>query len=169
VKTKKNKRKLGFTLIELLIVITIIGILTIIGVSSFVTSQQRSRDAARKGDLKSLSDALNMYYADKGLFPETAVMQGLINGGSEFSDNSNLNNKIIYMKKVPNDSKAVSGGHLQFKYVAGSKSFRLYANLENSDDINCNPGCLTSEYNVSSNNGCCYVITSSNASLDSLP
>jgi type II secretion system protein G len=149
----------GFTLIELLVVIAIVGILVFITSSSFVNSQQRSRDASRKTELKSLADALNMYYADNGLFPEMTVMQGLINDGSEFSDNSNPNNEIIYMKKVPQDSR-VSGGRLQFKYMAGSKSFRLYANLENSDDIDCQSSCLTSEYNVA--NGCCYVVISSN-------
>jgi type II secretion system protein G len=161
---KKTNKKLGFTLIELLIVITIIGILTIIGVSSFVTSQQRSRDAARKGDLKSLSDALNMYYADKGLFPETAVMQGLINNGSEFSDNSNPNNKIIYMKKVPSEEKMKQ---IFYETSSNKKSFRLYTNLENDEDKDC----LTQDQcsNFVFTKGCCYVVTSSNASLDSLP
>ena len=149
---KKLNKNFGFTLIELLVVMAIIGILTVIVSGSFVNSQMKSRDSLRKSELKSLADALNMYYTDLGSFPVT------INFGGEFLGQDGT----IYMKKTPSDSKANLGGHLQFKYVAGSKSFRLYANLENIDDINCNPDCLTGEYNVPSNSGCCYVITSSN-------
>jgi type II secretion system protein G len=155
----KINKKNGFTLIELLVVMAIIGILVFVVSSSFVTSQQKSRDASRKAELKSLSDALNMYYADNGFFPVDSTINGLVSTQGEFVDNTNPSNKIIYMKKVPKDSR-VSGGRLQFKYMAGLKSFRLYANLENSDDIDCQSSCLASEYNVT--NGCCYVVISSN-------
>jgi len=166
---RKNKLKLkknGFTLVELLIVITIIGILTMIVSSSFVSSQQKSRDASRKSDLKSLSDALNMYYADNGVFPTDTIINGLISTAGEFVDSTNPNNKIIYMKKVP---KETSSGIKQIFYEtsATSKSFRLYANLENDDDN----GCLTQDKcpNFVFTKGCCYMVTSSNASVDSLP
>jgi hypothetical protein len=99
-----------------------------------------------------------MYYADNGSFPTSSTVNGLISAQGEFSSGTG-DSRIIYMKKVPKDSK-VSGGRLQFRYLDGSKSFRLYANLENSDDIDCQSSCLTSEYNVI--NGCCYVVTSSN-------
>jgi prepilin-type N-terminal cleavage/methylation domain-containing protein len=151
--TKKNKKN-AFTLVELLIVIAIIGIITIIASSSFVSAQKKSRDASRKASLKSLSDALNMYYSDFGLFPSSS---SITYGGQLMSGN------VVYMKKIPTETaKAVK----QFYYQVSptQKSFRLYANLENSDDNDC----LTCpDYSVSS--GCCYMITSSNANINSLP
>ncbi len=175
-KLKTNcKKGLGFTLVELLVVISIMGILTIIVSSGFITSQQRSRDAARKTNLKSLSDSLNLYYADNGVFPTAAYINGLISSEGEFSTIITPTNTVVYMKKVP---KETSTGVRQFSYeVSGTfKSFRLYANLENEEDIDCARDAggvnLTSlnGYTISNDgNSCIYVITSSNASVNSLP
>ena len=64
---------LGFTLMELLVVISIIAILVTIGLSSFATAQKKGRDARRKGDLTSLSNALEQYYSVCGfLYPTPA-------------------------------------------------------------------------------------------------
>lgn len=156
----KQNRNNGFTLVELLVVISIIAILTIITASSFVESQKKSRDAARKANLKSLSDAINLYYADQGSFPAFITPDSELSAGSAES-------KVIYMKKTPIDTKAGSGGHLQFKYMTGPsrKSFKIYANLENGDDIDCKPYCSPGEYKVPSGAGCCYVVTSSNIGI----
>lgn len=165
------KKGFGFTLVELLVVISIMGILTIIVSSGFVTSQQRSRDAARKANLKSLSDALNLYYADNGVFPTAAYINGLISSGGEFSTVITPTNTVVYMKKVP---KEMSSGVQKFSYEVSEtfKSFRLYANLENEEDIDCAKGAggvnLISPLNgyaVDDSNSCIYVITSSNASV----
>ncbi len=56
------KRK-GFTLIEILVVITIIAVLTAIGVISYSSMQKNARDARRKGDMKTLQNALEQYYS----------------------------------------------------------------------------------------------------------
>ena len=165
-KINKISRKLGFTLVELLVVISIIGIITTIISSSFINSQQRSRDASRKTGLKSLSDALNTYYADNGVFPTADVINGLVATAGEFSDNTNPANKIIYMKKVP---KETFTGMRQVLYEtsAGRKSFRIYTNLENAEDKDCLTAVQCPNFNFTK--GCCYVITSSNASINSLP
>lgn len=55
------KRK-GFTLIELLVVITIIAILSAIGLSSFTNTQRRARDSRRRGDMKQIQNAMEQYY-----------------------------------------------------------------------------------------------------------
>ena len=159
-------KKSGFTLIELLVVMAIIAILAAVISGSFVNSQRRSRDASRKAELRSLSSALNAYYADYGEFPEEGyVNNDLIADQGEFSVDRGGEEKIIYMKRAPNDSQA-SGSHEQFKYVVNSdlNAFKLYANLENEDDASCESNCLTSEYEVA--DGCCYVITSSNIGVE---
>ncbi|GEM_PF-5356856 len=53
--------KKAFTLIELMIVVTIIGILVAISVTSFTNAQRRSRDVARKGQVLGIQSALEQY------------------------------------------------------------------------------------------------------------
>ena len=60
--TIKNRR--GFTLIELLVSISIISVLTAIGLANYAVSQKRARDARRQADLESVRSALEIYRAD---------------------------------------------------------------------------------------------------------
>jgi len=154
--TKKIK-KLGFTLVEMLVVISIISILSAVLAGGYVNSQKSARDAARKINLKSISDALNSYYADNGRYPDE---DKLTDGSGAFMSASD---GIIYMKKVPIET----GGMTPILYKLGPaptyKSFRLYTNLENDEDKDClkSPVCTPLGYNIN-NKGCCYIITSSN-------
>ncbi len=59
-KTKNNTS--GFTLIELMIVITIIAVLSVIGVTVYTGVQKNARDARRKGDVDSIANALEAHY-----------------------------------------------------------------------------------------------------------
>ena len=61
--------KKGFTLIELLVVIAIIGILASIVLVSLNNARQSARDTKRLSDMRSVSLALELYYADKGYYP----------------------------------------------------------------------------------------------------
>jgi prepilin-type N-terminal cleavage/methylation domain-containing protein len=55
--------KKGFSLLELLVVIGIISILLAIAAASYSTTQMKSRDARRLGDLKSIQQAAEQYYS----------------------------------------------------------------------------------------------------------
>jgi len=61
----------GFTLIELLVVSTIIILLTTIGLISYNQALQSSRNAKRKADLEVVRQALILYKADNGYYPNT--------------------------------------------------------------------------------------------------
>jgi type II secretion system protein G len=59
----------GFTLIELLVVISIIGLLASVVLVSLNQARTKSRDAARKADLRQIQTALELYYNDNGAYP----------------------------------------------------------------------------------------------------
>lgn len=62
----KKRKILGFTLIELLVVISIIGVLSAVGLASFSGAQRRARDGRRRADIKSYQEAMEQYYVDNG-------------------------------------------------------------------------------------------------------
>jgi general secretion pathway protein G len=59
----------GFTLMELLIVMSLIVLLSSIGLMGYRTSVQRGREAVLKEDLFRMRDAIDQFYVDKGKYP----------------------------------------------------------------------------------------------------
>ena len=55
--------KKSFTLLEMLVVLGIIAIILSILSVSFSTTQKKSRDAKRKGDLQAIQNGLEQYYS----------------------------------------------------------------------------------------------------------
>lgn len=122
------QRSKGFTLIELLVVIAIIGILASIVMVSLSGAKEKSRDARRQADIKSIQLALSLYYNDNGMYPRniyagagTAPLNGLA---------------PTYLPSVPSDptnSSACSdsGPSGCYKYIA-------YAPGTTGGSANCN-------------------------------
>lgn len=54
------KKSKGFTLVELLVVISIIAILSVIGITIFSSAQQSARNARRRGDIDAIAKALEV-------------------------------------------------------------------------------------------------------------
>jgi len=105
----------GFTLIELLVVIAIIGILASIVMVSLSGAKEKSRDARRQADIKSIQLALSLYYNDNGMYPRN------IYAGAGTAPNNGL--APTYLPSVPSDPKnssacADSGPTDCYKYVA---------------------------------------------------
>jgi len=142
-----NKKKLfkpGFTLLELLVVIAILGILSTIGIGSFMSSQAKSRDARRKGDLHTISQALEMYSNDHGgMYPlshdpnVSEAIKGVPYGcGTSTNEACSWgdifgNSNVLYMSALP---QAVNGYGEYYYYSADGGSYTLYAVLENTLD-----------------------------------
>ena len=77
----------GFTLIELLIVLTLIIILSTIGMAQYQRSVVYAREAVLRTDLFRMRDAIDQYYADKGQYP--AALDSLVSDG--------------YLRRIPKD------------------------------------------------------------------
>jgi len=136
-----QKKPTGFTLIELLVVIVLLGFLSITGVSMYQGSQQRGRDMRRKTDLAQIAKSLEMYANDwgypdsKSVGVETGKIIGCSNGticqwGSAWTRGS------IYMQKLPKDPG--NGTYCYQKDPSSGKWYKLYANLERTDDPDYN-------------------------------
>ena len=67
--TTRMRSVRGFTLIELLIVMSLIVILTSIGLKAYSTSVTRGKEAVLKEDLYRMRDAIDQFYVDKGKYP----------------------------------------------------------------------------------------------------
>ena len=91
---KLTRREAGFTIIELLVVLALISILATMGMAQYRNGQIHAREAVLKTDLFDLRDAIDQYYADKGMYPST--LDALVTDG--------------YIRKIPVDPITDSGG-----------------------------------------------------------
>src|SRR4051812_38304298 len=67
-KKQKQKQK-GFTLIELLVVISVMTFLSSIMLATFHSVNVQARDARRINNLQVMQKAIELYYQDKGEYP----------------------------------------------------------------------------------------------------
>lgn len=63
------KNRFGYTLIELMIAVAIIGILTSLGISSYIAVNKQARDAKRKSDLENIRSSLESYRSENDYYP----------------------------------------------------------------------------------------------------
>lgn len=62
-------KRLGFTLIEILIVVSIIALLSVIGLVIYTQFVRSARDSRRQADLRIIQSALEDYHADWHFYP----------------------------------------------------------------------------------------------------
>ena len=67
----QSKTRGGFTMIELLVVMTIVIVISTIGLVSYRTASQNARNGKRKADLETVRQALVLYRSDNGSYPVT--------------------------------------------------------------------------------------------------
>jgi type II secretion system protein G len=159
-------------LIELLVAMVIIGILSVMGISNFMSSQMKARDAQRKSDLQNLSKSLEMYYNDKGAYPlaDNGKVLGIEWGSDQGFTDTSVTGGAVYMVKMPKDP---SGGSYYYVSETDGTGYRLYALLENTKDSSVvkDENGVATTYDGTECGGsggtaeCNYEITSSNLSL----
>lgn len=118
----KKKKKTGFTMIELLIVLAMVGIFSTAGVVGFQASQQKSRDATRKGDLNRVKVAFEDYYNDNNCYPPAGSLNAC--GSSALQP---------YLHSIPCDPLS-DDPYLYAPLDNACAGYRLHASLENNDD-----------------------------------
>lgn len=97
-----NQKK-GFTLIELLIVIAIILILIAIALPNFLEAQIRARVTQARGDMRSISTAMEMYSLDFKTYPEENEATPNLSVSGEGKGLLWLTSPISYISSVPSD------------------------------------------------------------------
>jgi general secretion pathway protein G len=91
--TRRGRRSAaGFTLIELMVVVALISVLAGMGVVTYRTSVQRTKEAVLREDLFRMRDAIDQYYADKAKYP--ASLEALVTDG--------------YLRQIPKDPITLS-------------------------------------------------------------
>lgn len=123
----KRHNNQGFTIVELVIVIVIIGILTAIGLVTYNGLTDRAKKAQVDSAVSNLSNFLDVYYAEKGVYPDTPDKAssfefakppgGIATTNAGESDSWSANNKINLRYFMCNDS---SGYVIRYKYPSSS-------------------------------------------------
>lgn len=117
-----NNKK-GFTLIEILIVISVIGILASIVLVNLGGFRSRGRDARRIADLRTMQNALELYYANEGNYPagDSAALYAAVEA-------------LPGIGKLPRDPAT---GNPMYSYGtdANGLSYVLGATLENKNTV----------------------------------
>lgn len=165
-------KRSGFTLIELLVTISIIAILTGIGVVTYSTFLKDSRDIKRRADIKAIQSALEQYRVDMKFYPQTGNsstdMNGVLNSGDPFTNAIGAPNGTLvtktYFNKTPQDILApdqkycykalkrdpsIIGDCVNDNIIDNKEnwclSYALFAKLENVPAGNMT--CLGNDYN----------------------
>lgn len=122
----------GFTLIELLVTVSIIAVLSAIGLVVYSSVLKQGRDSKRQSDLRSIQSALEQYFADQLYYPTSITYGNALSGGGK-----------TYLNTTPSDPT----GDPQYSYAPSTSSgsacdnsstatfctkYCLYAKLENS-------------------------------------
>lgn len=79
-----KKTTSGFTIVELLIVIVVIAILATIAMVAYSGIQDRAKNSQVQSDIRQVSNAITLYYADNGSYPSTGSI------GNVYSDSNCL-------------------------------------------------------------------------------
>jgi general secretion pathway protein G len=100
-KQQQRRRSRGMTLIEIMVVITILGLIAAaVGVAVIPQLNQAKRDRAEL-DIKSIQNALKLYYTKKGNYPDTGTgLKGLVDMQAlDQVPRDPWNNEYVYMNE----------------------------------------------------------------------
>lgn len=119
--TKANSQ--GFTLIEILVVLVILATLVAAVAPNILGRTDEAKITVAKSDLKSISNALDLYKLDNFTYPTTEQgLEALVSKPTGFPEPKNWN-KDGYLPKLPKDPW---GNPYQLLSPADSKPYDVY-------------------------------------------
>ena len=124
IQEKKAPHRAGFTIIELLVVIGIIGMLSSTLLFAMESSRQKSRDVVRLSEMRSVRQALELYFTQNKQYPGT---DGDGCGGWDVGNAAHplfsgqgmdqfFNNKIAPVERSQTED---CNGYRYYRYAAG--------------------------------------------------
>ena len=128
-------RKPGFTLIELLIVIAIIAILATIILVSLSSARNRAKDTQIKGDMNSMSKALEIIMVDRDLTTTGWVnlVDSAVVGDANIANWKDINNKRL-IAKLP--AHPISGENFRIR-ISTTQNYMFLARLISANHYWC--------------------------------
>lgn len=125
----------GFTLIELLVAITIVAILSIIGLTTYLGVQSRARDSQRLDDARKIIIALEQYKSGTGTYPDPGTADSL-SGWDVYSGVSTwitgLDTSSFRDAKLPADPQSTQ----KYYYVSSNGSDYCLQVIQENDVTN---------------------------------
>lgn len=151
----QRSRFKGFTLIEILVTITIIAILSTVGLVAYSAVVKQGKDSRRQSDLRSVQSALEQYFADQLFYPSSTDLNALFSSGGSFTSStgnpSPPANVKTYLRSMPADPDAGQ----RYRYVTipsasacdnssnttKCSNYCLYAKIENTSSASLPMAC----------------------------
>lgn len=109
----------AFTLIEILVVVTIIGLLAVVGITAYTSVNKQARDVKRKGDLDQIRAALEIFKNNSptSSYPDAAAV--VLNCSSTVGLTDPVDGNV-YLSKMPQDPRCASGTSYYYLPVSAS-------------------------------------------------
>lgn len=110
----------GFTIVELLIVVVVIAILAAITIVSYNGISGRANDTVVKNDISNMVQKLQIYYANKAIYPDTNIPSEVTEALEGFKASkmsymtSGTNVNLVYCTNLPEKN--------QFAVIGWSKA-----------------------------------------------
>jgi general secretion pathway protein G len=117
---KNSACRAGFTLIELIVVVSILVILAGALIPRVTNRMAAARDAQRLTDIRTIKNAIDQYFTDKGTYP--AANQNAAFGGWDVSQDGDFIPTLFaagYLKSIPKDP--INDDTYQYRYYLYDK------------------------------------------------
>lgn len=126
---RKTSNK-GFSLVELLVVITIIAILSVAAYTAVGGQTIKAKNSRRMQDVSTIQQALEIYYAENGAYPNSLSAGDAVNTNHRKVDDTVLGKK--YISNMPTDPWSTSTKKVYYYYdvLTGNKQYQIAATIE---------------------------------------
>lgn len=129
------KNKKGFTIVELLVVISIMGFVSTLAITSLNSARMRARDAKRSADIRQIEKAVQLYHDKYGTYPQPCQGYNTWSGHGANFGNCNTNyilNIGEFLSLLPIDPSDNSGnnGYIYRATTTPAQDFKIMAHMK---------------------------------------